>query len=218
MTATKIDFTAKEKMGKGVNRKLRVKHLIPAVLYGPDYKQGIAGSVSEKLISPIANGAHRETTVIDLAMPGGKSASVLIRSSQRHPITQRLLHLDFVQVVRGQKMKVEIPVIVVNKEVSRGIKDGGMLEQTIRSITIDVLPKDIPGDITIDLKELQLGSEIFAKDLPLPASAELITDAEQLVLHITHPKGSSVETSVEGEEQSGEVEVVGKGKAKEGEE
>lgn len=215
MVATKIEFSAKERMGKGVNRKLRVKQLIPAVFYGPDYKQGIAGSVSERLISPIANGAHRETTVIELTMPDGSTKSALIKDVQKHPTSRRLLHLDFVQVIRGQKMKVEIPIIVANKETSRGIKDGGMLDHQVRTITIEVLPKDIPGDICVDIKDMQLGTEVFAKDLPLPESAELITDPGQLVLQIAHTRSTAAEEPAEGE--SAEVEVVAKGKAKEDE-
>lgn len=204
-------------MGKGVNRKLRVKQMVPAVLYGPDYKHGIAGAVSNKLIAPIANGAHRETTVIDLVMPDGKTKPALIKDVQKHPTTRRILHLDFVQVVKGHKMKVEIPIIVVNKEISRGIKDGGMLDQQSRTITIEVLPKDIPGDIIIDLKDMTLGAEVFAKDLQLPESAELVSDPEQLVMQITHTRSTGVETTAEGEAAE-EVEVVAKGKAKEGDE
>lgn len=214
MASTKIDFSAKEKMGKGVNRKLRMKQLIPAVLYGPDYKQGIAGAVPGRLISPIANGAHRETTVIELIMPDGSAKPALIKDVQKHPTSRRLLHLDFVQVIRGQKMKVEIPVIVANKDSSRGIKDGGMLDHQVRTITIEVLPKDIPGDICIDLKDMQLGDEVFVRDLPLPESAELLTDPGQIVLQISHPKGgSTIEEPAEGE--TAEVEVVAKGKVKE---
>lgn len=208
---------AKETMGKGVNRKLRVKQMVPAVLYGPDYKQGIAGAISNKLIAPIANGAHKETTVIELVMPDGTVQSALIKDVQKHPTSRRLLHLDFVQVVKGHKMKVEIPIIAVNKDVSRGIKDGGMLDQQARTITIEVLPKDIPGDIIIDLKNMTLGAEIFAKDLQLPGSAELVSDPEQLVLQITHTRSTGVETAAEGGAAE-EVEVVAKGKAKEGEE
>lgn len=217
MTSTKIEFTAKEAVGKGVNRKLRAKQLIPVVLYGPDFKHGIAGSVPNKLIAPIANSSHRETTVIDLVMPDGKTKSALIKDVQRHPISQLLLHLDFVQVVKGHKMKVEIPIIATNRDISRGIKDGGMLDQPTRVITIEVLPKDIPSDITIDLKDMALGSEVFVKDLPLPASAELVTDAEQLVLQIAQTRTASVEETAEGE-GAGDVEVVAKGKTKEGEE
>lgn len=215
MTSMKIEFAAKEKNGKGVNRKLRVKHLVPAVLYGPNYKQGLTGVVSDRLISPIANSSRGETTVIELVLPDSTVQSVLIKDVQRHPISRRVLHLDFVQVVKGQKMKVEIPVITANKEHSRGIKDGGMLDQSIRTITIEVLPKDIPGDICIDLTDMQLGSEVFAKDLPLPKGAELLTDPEQLVLHIAQTRAGAAESAAENE--ASEVEVVAKGKAKEGE-
>lgn len=217
MVSSKIEFSAKEKMGKGVNRKLRAKQLVPAVLYGPDYKEGIAGSVPNKLIAPVANSSHRETTVIELVMPSGKTSSALIKDVQRHPITQRLLHLDFVEVVRGQKMKVEIPIIVSNRDISRGIKDGGMLDQPTRTVTIEVLPKDIPSDIAIDLKDMELGAELFVRDLPLPASAELVSDADLLVLQITQTRAAAAESAAESE-ASGEVPVVAKGKAKEGEE
>lgn len=212
----KIEFSKREKTGKSVNRKLRVKQLVPAVLYGPDFKQGISGAISNKLIATIANSSHRETTVIDLVMPDGKTTSALIKDVQRHPLTQRLLHLDFVQIVKGQKMKVEIPVIVSNKDISRGIKDGGMLDQPTRTIMIEVMPKDIPSDITIDLRDMALGSEVFVKDLQLPESAELVSDPQQLVLQISQTRTSAAEeTAAEGEE-SGEVEVVARGKAKEG--
>lgn len=214
MTSTKIEFAAKEKNGKSVNRKLRAKHLVPAVLYGPNCKQGITGIVSDRLISPIANSSHVETTVIELVMPDGSVQSALIKDVQRHPISRRVLHLDFVQVVKGQKMKVEIPVITANKEHSRGIKDGGMLDQSIRTITIAVLPKDIPGDICIDLIDMKLGAEVFAKDLPLPEGAELLTDPEQLVLQIAQTRAAAAEESAADE--ASEVEVVAKGKAKEG--
>lgn len=217
MASTKVEFSEKTTMGKGVNRKLRVKQLIPVVLYGPDYKHGVAGAVSNKLIAPIANSSRRDTTVIELVMPDGKTQSALIRDVQRHPTTQRLLHLDFVQVVKGHKMKVEIPILVENKDIARGIKDGGMLDQTMRTVTIEVLPKDIPGDITIDLKDMGLGTEVFVRDLPLPESADLVSDPEQLVLHISQTRTTAAEAAEEGTE-AGVPEVVVKGKAKDGEE
>lgn len=216
MISTKIEFSEKNSTGKGVNRKLRAKQLIPVILYGPDCKHGIAGAVSNKLIAPIANSSHRDTTVIELTMPDGKTTSALIRDVQRHPLTQRLLHLDFVQVVGGHKMKVEIPILVSNKDIARGIKDGGMLDQTMRTVTIEVLPKDIPNDITIDLKDMGLGAEIFVRDLPLPESAELVSDAGQLVLQITQTRTTAAETTEA--EAAGEPDVVAKGKAREGEE
>ena len=67
----KLEFAAKEKNGKGANRKLRAKKMVPAVVYGPDFKGGVAGSVSSKIIAPIANGAFRKTTILELVMPDG---------------------------------------------------------------------------------------------------------------------------------------------------
>ena len=106
----KIDFTKRELTGTGVCRKIRVKNMIPVVLYGPEYKQGLAGTVSAKSIMAVANSEHRETSLIELAMPDGTVASALIRDVQRHPLTQQIRHIDFYQVLKGHIIKVEIPI------------------------------------------------------------------------------------------------------------
>ena len=115
----KIEFTLREKTGTGACRKIRSKDMVPAVLYGPEHKLGLAGMVSARAVAPIANSGARETTVIELAMSDGKECMALIRDVQRHPISQSLRHIDFYQVLKGHKVKVEIPIKVFNKECAR---------------------------------------------------------------------------------------------------
>jgi len=208
----KVEFTKREATGKGVCRKLRSRGIVPAVLYGPDYKEGLPGEVSSKLIAPIANGERWETAVLELAMPDGGTCSALIREVQRHPITQQLRHIDFYQVLSGHKIKVEVPVHIVNKELSKGVKEGGVINQSTRLVTIEVLPSAIPESIEVDARGLEMGAEVFIKDLPLPEGAELISDGDILVFNILQPK-SFVEEAASAEEGVAEVEVVAKGKA-----
>jgi len=211
----KIEFTLREKTGTGACRKIRSKDMVPAVLYGPEHKLGLAGMVSARAVAPIANSGARETTVIELAMSDGKECMALIRDVQRHPISQSLRHIDFYQVLKGHKIKVEIPIKVFNKECAPGIKEGGLLNQTTRYVTVEIQPRDIPEDIVVDVAELKLGDEIFVKDLALPEDCVLHTPADTLVLHIIQPR-AAVETEEEGTEgENTEVEVVAKGKAKE---
>ncbi|MDL2297918.1 50S ribosomal protein L25 [Synergistaceae bacterium OttesenSCG-928-D05] len=210
----KFDFEVRTTTGKNANRKLRGNKKLPAVLYGPDFKEGLVGTIDAKAIAPIANGSHRESTVVEL-VTDGKSCEALIRDVQRHPLTQQILHLDFYQIVRGQKLKVEIPVVVLNKEMSPGIKEGGLLDQPTRTIMIEVLPKDIPSEITVDLKDMQLGAEVFVRDLPLPEGAEWVGDADALVLKIAQTRAHALETEGEEGEENAEVEVVAKGKKEE---
>ena len=210
----KIEFTVREKTGTGVCRKIRAKNMIPVILYGPEHKLGLAGTVSARAIAPIANSEARETTVIELAMSDGKECMALIRDVQRHPITQNIRHIDFYQVLRGHKIKVEIPIRIVNKDTAQGVKEGGLLNQITRSVSVEIKPRDIPEDIVLDVAELSLGGEIFIKDLNLPEDCELHTPGETIVVQITQPRAAaeSEEEGFEGEVK--EVEVVAKGKAK----
>ncbi|MCE5183080.1 MAG: 50S ribosomal protein L25 [Synergistaceae bacterium] len=214
----KIEFTIREKTGTGVCRKIRAKNLIPVILYGPEYKQGLAGTVSARAIAPIANSEARETTVIELGMSDGKECMALIRDVQRHLLTQNIRHIDFYQVLKGHKIKVEIPIRVINKELAPGIKEGGLLNQITRSLSVEIKPRDIPEDIVVDIAELMIGGEIFIKDLTLPEDCDLLTAEDTLVLHISQPRAVSETEGDLLEEGSAEVEVVAKGKAKEGDE
>ena len=108
-------------------------------------------------------------------------------------------------------IKVEIPIHIENKEACKGIKDGGVLNIGTRLLHVSIQPKDIPDQINLDITNLEIGAEIFVKDLPLPDGAELITDSETLVVHVLQPKSSSDDELTEETER--EVEVVAKGKA-----
>ena len=117
-----------------------------------------------------------------------------------------------VQVLSGHKIKVEVPVHIVNKEMSKGVKEGGVINQSTRLVTIEVVPSAIPESIEVDASGLEMGAEVFIKDLPLPEGAELISDGDILVFNILQPK-SFVEEAASAEEGVAEVEVVAKGKA-----
>ena len=102
--------------------------------------------------------------------------------------------------------------IFANVEASKGVKEGGLLTHAARLILVEVQPSDIPEEIVVDAKDLEMGSEVFVKDLDVPEGVTVLTDPEILVLHISAIRSSDDETE-EGEEESKEVEVVAKGKA-----
>lgn len=214
----KIEFTLRETTGTGACRKIRSKNLIPVILYGPEHKQGLAGTVSAKAIGPIANSKAKETTLIELQMSGGEDCTALIRDVQRHPLTQNIRHIDFYQVLKGHKIKVEIPIRLVNGEIAFGVKEeGGLLNHITRSLSVEIKPIDIPEDIVVDVAELKLGEEILIKDLVLPNDCDLLTPEDTLVVHIIQPRAVAEvdeEEALEAEEAGVEVEVVAKGKAK----
>lgn len=209
----KLDFTKREVTGTGACRKIRSKNLIPVILYGPDYRSGLPGTVPAKIITPLANSSRRETTLVELAISDGTSANALIRDVQRHPLTRAIRHIDLYQVVKGHRIKVEIPVRVINTELSKGVKEGGLLAQKTRLLTVEVQPSEIPEEFIVDAQSLEMGAEVFVKDIEVPEGVTVLNDPEGLVLHIAAVRSSEEEPAAEGEEESAEVEVVAKGKA-----
>ncbi|NLV81501.1 MAG: 50S ribosomal protein L25 [Synergistaceae bacterium] len=210
----KIEFTKRDAKGTGSCRKIRNKNMCPSILYGPEYKLGLAGTVSTKSIQATANSKNKETTLIELVLEDGNTVSTLIRDVQRHPITQQIRHIDFYQVLKGHKIKVDIPINIVNRELCAGIKEGGMIFYGTRLITVEIQPSDIPEQIDFDIKDLELGSEIYVRDIPVPEGSEVLTDGDTMVIHIAQPKvvEEEVEEVIEEEGTTPEVEVVAKGK------
>lgn len=211
----KFDFTKRATTGKGVCRKIRAKNALPVVLYGPSFKEGLAGTVDAKAVSVVANSPFHETTVVTLVMEDGSTHQALLRDIQRHPLTQQLRHIDFYEVVAGHKIKVEIPVHVAGKEVCKGLKEGGVLQLATREVEIEVEPANIPEEILVDIKDMELGAEVFVKDLTTDEGVTILNAEDQLVLHLIVPKSSLDEEAAEEGEENKEVEVVAKGKKEE---
>jgi large subunit ribosomal protein L25 len=216
--AAKIKFTERTAAGKSTCRKLRAKGLIPAVFYGPEYKESVTGTVSLRELSRTANSPNWETNMIDLEMPDGRVEMALLREVQRHAVSRDILHVDLYQLVKDHKVKVSVPVRVINKELSAGVKMGGVLEQPMRDIEMLVFPREIPSEIVIDTTKLQLGDEVFVRDLEKPESAELLTSEDSVVVIVSRPRSMAETPQEEPAEEDAEVEVVSKGKRKEEEE
>jgi large subunit ribosomal protein L25 len=130
----------------------------------------------------------------------------IIREVQRNPLTGDIVHIDFMRLLKGRKITVNVPIRIHGKETCPGVKDGGVLE-SLHEIEIETLPMNIPESIDVDISKLALGEMIHVRDL----SAEgftLLADPEEVVAIVATPR--AVAEEVPGEEK--EVEVLAKGK------
>jgi large subunit ribosomal protein L25 len=150
---------------------------------------------------------------ISLKLPSGEEEMCIIREVQRNPLTGKLVHVDFMRLLKGRKVTVNVPVRVHGKETCPGIKEGGVLEN-LHEIEVETLPMTIPEFIDVDISNLALGDMIHVKDLDLGEGLSLLADPEEVVAIVAVPK--VVEEGTAGEEK--EVEVVAKGKAAKAEE
>lgn len=206
-----IALEAREGLGKEQNGKLRRAGYLPAVFYGPDYREGLPVRFEAKSLLPHLRHAHWETVRLDVTLPNGKEEMALLRDLQRNPITDEILHVDFYQMVRDHKVRVAVPVRVVNREACPGVKAGGVFELVHHVLEMEVLPREIPDEIVLDISTLQRGKAVHVRDCALPESAEAFLEDDDVVAIVSEPRTEA--ESEEGEAGSAmDVEVVQKGK------
>ncbi|MBR6902170.1 MAG: 50S ribosomal protein L25 [Synergistaceae bacterium] len=202
---------SREKTGKGENGRIRRAGYVPCIIYGPEIKENITGKVNMREIEKILAGRW-ESTRLNVKLPDGREELCIIREAQRHPLTDMPLHVDFLHLVRGRKINVKIPVEVVGREESQGVKDGGVLEFT-HELEVETLPMSIPDVITVDVSGLNVGDAIHVKDLKLPENVSALADPEEVIAIVVTSRGIEDAVPEEEETAAADVEVVAKGKA-----
>ena len=169
MSATKtLEAVARDRVGKGAARAVRRQGQIPAVVYGGD-QPPVSIAVDLIRARTLIYAGGFKTTVFEITT-GGKKVRAIPRDFQLDPVTGVPLHIDFLRVVSGQTVVVEVPVHFVNEDAAPGIKQkGGTLNITHHTLAIDVAPDQIPDAIEVDLTGREIGDVIHASDLKLPA-------------------------------------------------
>ena len=211
MATAQLNATPRNSSGKGPARTLRSAGQIPGVVYGharDPQPLTLDTREFEKLLSHIA----AESTVIELSL-GGHTTKTLIREIQRHPFKRQILHVDFQELVAGEKVTVNIPIVLIG--VPEGVRtSGGVLDQTLRELSIHVDPSAIPDHIEVDVTGLIIGHSIHVSELKLAEGIEVMTEAEASVCVVAAPRAVVEETAAATEPAEGgaEPEVIGRGK------
>jgi large subunit ribosomal protein L25 len=200
------------KSGKGATGKLRAGGFTPCVFYGPELPEPVIGKVNTAQVDKLMASSHWETMRLNLKLSTGGEEMCIIREVQRHPLTGKLVHIDFMRLLKGRKITVNVPVRIHGKESCAGLKEGGVLEN-LREIEIETLPESIPEYIDVDISNLALDGMIYVKDLSL-GNLTILADPDEVVAIVAVPR--VVEETAGGEEK--EVEVLAKGKAAKAEE
>jgi large subunit ribosomal protein L25 len=206
MASASLSGNVRELSGKGVARSLRASGRVPAVIYGHG-REPQALSIDTRELEKLLSHISAESTVIDLSVDG-KSARTLIREIQRHPFKRQILHVDFQELVAGEKVTVRVPIVLMGVPV--GVRmDGGILDQTMRELEVEVDPSDIPNHVEVDVSELHIGQSVHVGDIKLPEGVELAGDEEASVCVVSAPRAAIEEAAAaEGAEASAEPEVI----------
>lgn len=202
---------ARTELGKGGARSLRRSNMLPAIIYAGGKSKPI--KLDRKEIVRLISSGVGEHALINIELTGEKSKQEvhpsLIKEYQADPVTNELLHVDFLEVSLKKKIKINIP-IVLTKEPA-GIKLGGILQHHLREVQIECLPTQIPDGIDVDAEFIDIGHSLHVSDLQPPEGIKILTDPHEVILLVTAPV---VEEVAEVEEEVEEPELV-KAKGKE---
>ena len=176
----------REKLTSGSNNKLRANGFIPAILYGgKDPNQNI--SVSKKELSSIINSDTFLSKVLELELEG-KKEKVIPRDVSYNVISEEPVHIDFMRIVSGKKIILEIPVKFINHPDSPGLKRGGVLNIVRRKVELKCPAESIPDEIVVDLTGTDIGTSIKISSVKLPESViPTITDRDFVVATVAAP-------------------------------
>ena len=210
-----IEVERRSATGKGSNRKLRQQGLIPAVVYGGG-KESVPVLINRHAVTELLRGEHGRNTVFLLKMKGTKQErSAMLREVQINPRSQQFIHLDFIRIMKGQMVKVEVPVVLDGE--AAGVKVGGFLDWVGRRVHIECAAESIPTSIHIDISNLGLAEHLTAADLELPEGVKLLDDGHRMIVTVEahgakeEEEATPLEAVTAGE--SAEPEVIRRGKA-----
>nr|WP_321503379.1 50S ribosomal protein L25 [uncultured Dethiosulfovibrio sp.] len=188
MDFVKLNLEKREACGKEACGRLRRSGLIPAVLYGPDYKEALSLQIKTEDFMPILRGNYWNTLKFDVTLPCGTTEMCIIKDLSRNFVNDEVLHVDFYQMVKGHKITVRIPIEIVGKDVCAGVKAGGKFAQYANEVEISVLPREIPDSVVLDVSNLAAGTVVSFSDLDLPESAEISKGFSGSVAEVTGVK------------------------------
>lgn len=182
MKAIQINATKREKAGKGASRAHRREGLIPAVIYG-DKKEPVMIAMPEKVLVAEMSKAGLWTRRYEILVDGA-SYQVLCQDIQKHPVSNRPIHADFLRISKNAVLTMDIPLRFENEAVAPGLKMGGVLNVVHRTVEVKCKADQIPEHFTIDLANANIGDSLTAFAIQLPDGVSLTADEDFTVATI----------------------------------
>ena len=201
---TTISASERERVGKGSARAARRAGLVPAVIYG-DKKDPVGITMESREVTRIVHQPGIFGRLLEIDVAGTKS-TVLTRDIQFHPVTDNILHMDFLRVSQSATVAVAVAVEFINEDKCPGIKVGGVLNVVRYEVELNCPATAIPEKITVDLDGVKIGDSIHISAIPLPDGVTpTITDRDFTVATLASPGGGVKNEEDEAEDAAEEA-------------
>ena len=184
MQKVKINAQPREKAGvRGELSKIRAQKNIPAVLYGEGLEP-VSITISQKDLAEIQKAGSN--AIIEMALPKGVE-NAIIKEIQYHVVSDEPIHVDFQRISMDKPLETVVPIVLTGDCV--WVKEnGGIVDHTVREVSIKCLPADIPHEIVVDITGLTLDKHINLADLVAPKGVTILGEADRMIVHIMIPR------------------------------
>ena len=183
----KLDIETRKSVGKKSTKAIRRDGKIPSTLY---FKGDEPESIAIDKIK-LYQALKSDQRVYEVEL-GGESQYVMVKAVQYHPVTDEIIHLDFMRVRRSEKMTISVPLVLVGKPI--GVVEGGILSQALNQIEISCFPTNVPDQIEVNVDKMELNSSISVADVSIDdEEVEILSSSEINVATITAPSAEKEE-------------------------
>jgi large subunit ribosomal protein L25 len=189
MKSVSISAAKRVDLGKKEAKLSRAAGNIPCVIYGGKTNQHF--TVKENALNNLVYTPNVYSVAIDIE---GTSINALIKDIQFHPVTDRILHIDFIELVPGQHVNTLIPIVFEGSSI--GVRNGGKLRKTLRKLSIRSTPENLPDNVTIDIAPMKIGEKVYVKDLEAP-NFDILTAGSSVIVAVKTARGVVVEDEEE---------------------
>ena len=183
---TSLTISPRTPEGSRSTRRLRREGLVPGILYGGD-GEPLTFAVDAR---ELRNALHATGAVVELQLDGSSTPAVL-KDSQHHPVRGETTHVDFVRVNLNVAIEAIVPIELRGAEDSPGAKEGGIVDQPVREVSVQALPTSIPESIQIDVSGLSIGDTLTLEAAEMPEGVTLVDDVETVIVTVLAPRLAS---------------------------
>ena len=219
---TKLVVTQREKRGSAESRRLRKEGVVPGVLYGNG--EPVAICIAERELRRALTGAAGLHSILDVEIDGkGQTHASILKEYQVDPVRGGVTHVDLQEVRLDRAIQASVSVHLVGGDDAPGVREGGVLSQPLREVTVEALPLEVPEHLELDVSGMEIGATLRITDLTAPDGVTFLDDPEMVVATLTaptkivEPEPTEEElAAMEAEAEAAEGEEGAEGEAAEG--
>jgi large subunit ribosomal protein L25 len=201
MQSIKISGELRHETGKKATKAVRKAGLVPCELYGSS--ENVHFAASPKAVKDLVYTPDFKVAELEI---DGQAHRAIMKSIQFHPVSDEIMHIDFLRLVPGNPVTVEVPVRFFG--VSPGVKSGGKLTQKVHNVHIRATPENLVEEVSLDISELLLGHSVRVRDIKVSENIQILNNPGIPLASVTIPRALKSADEEEEEEAAGTEEVV----------